>query len=119
MVFLAVFVLASIGMNVLAAQGLKHRRNAMLIYFNAALTCTGFPFGALLGGLTFEGTSRPIAIAGRSASMKYCNRSGGANPLFDWGSRVGANHQAITSSCLLYTSPSPRDRTRSRMPSSA
>ena len=26
---------------------------------------------------------------------------------------------AINSSCLLYTSPSPRDRTRSRMPSSA
>ena len=25
----------------------------------------------------------------------------------------------ITSGCLLYTSPSPRDRTRSRMPSSA
>ena len=26
---------------------------------------------------------------------------------------------AINSTCLLYTSPSPRDRTRSRMPSSA
>ena len=26
---------------------------------------------------------------------------------------------AISSHCLLYTSPSPRDRTRSRMPSSA
>ena len=26
---------------------------------------------------------------------------------------------ALTSACLLYTSPSPRDRTRSRMPSSA
>ena len=25
----------------------------------------------------------------------------------------------ITATCLLYTSPSPRDRTRSRMPSSA
>ena len=25
----------------------------------------------------------------------------------------------LTSTCLLYTSPSPRDRTRSRMPSSA
>ena len=25
----------------------------------------------------------------------------------------------ITNNCLLYTSPSPRDRTRSRMPSSA
>ena len=27
--------------------------------------------------------------------------------------------QAMNNSCLLYTSPSPRDRTRSRMPSSA
>ena len=27
--------------------------------------------------------------------------------------------QAAINSCLLYTSPSPRDRTRSRMPSSA
>ena len=26
---------------------------------------------------------------------------------------------AYTTTCLLYTSPSPRDRTRSRMPSSA
>ena len=29
------------------------------------------------------------------------------------------NRCEITGSCLLYTSPSPRDRTRSRMPSSA
>ena len=29
------------------------------------------------------------------------------------------NETAITMACLLYTSPSPRDRTRSRMPSSA
>ena len=28
-------------------------------------------------------------------------------------------HFAETQRCLLYTSPSPRDRTRSRMPSSA
>ena len=28
-------------------------------------------------------------------------------------------HSARVESCLLYTSPSPRDRTRSRMPSSA
>ena len=27
--------------------------------------------------------------------------------------------QALITDCLLYTSPSPRDRTRSRMPSSA
>ena len=30
-----------------------------------------------------------------------------------------ANPIAAKSTCLLYTSPSPRDRTRSRMPSSA
>ena len=30
-----------------------------------------------------------------------------------------ARHQDQTHPCLLYTSPSPRDRTRSRMPSSA
>ena len=32
--------------------------------------------------------------------------------------RLG-NQYSISGSCLLYTSPSPRDRTRSRMPSSA
>ena len=29
------------------------------------------------------------------------------------------NHVSLFYDCLLYTSPSPRDRTRSRMPSSA
>ena len=32
---------------------------------------------------------------------------------------VDQSHRAHHKSCLLYTSPSPRDRTRSRMPSSA
>ena len=32
---------------------------------------------------------------------------------------VGKTTIARTLACLLYTSPSPRDRTRSRMPSSA
>ena len=31
----------------------------------------------------------------------------------------GMNTLNISTACLLYTSPSPRDRTRSRMPSSA
>ena len=41
---------------------------------------------------------------------------------FSEGARVALEqtHQAMdTYFCLLYTSPSPRDRTRSRMPSSA
>ena len=32
---------------------------------------------------------------------------------------IGYNGSALHGFCLLYTSPSPRDRTRSRMPSSA
>ena len=31
----------------------------------------------------------------------------------------GRSTRSLTVTCLLYTSPSPRDRTRSRMPSSA
>ena len=51
------------------------------------------------------------------------------NPLYNWlsvdidaGTVAGGGNQPIQvcyNSCLLYTSPSPRDRTRSRMPSSA
>ena len=34
-------------------------------------------------------------------------------------SRADSRHRGTVEACLLYTSPSPRDRTRSRMPSSA
>ena len=45
-------------------------------------------------------------------------------PIYDIPSRVKITGQQLTDdllaqACLLYTSPSPRDRTRSRMPSSA
>ena len=38
---------------------------------------------------------------------------------FDNGTLLGGAAGAGLGGCLLYTSPSPRDRTRSRMPSSA
>ena len=37
----------------------------------------------------------------------------------DFAESIAANAVHGSDSCLLYTSPSPRDRTRSRMPSSA
>ena len=41
----------------------------------------------------------------------------------EYASRIGVEVsqviEEVVSGCLLYTSPSPRDRTRSRMPSSA
>ena len=39
--------------------------------------------------------------------------------LKDTPRRIADAYTEIFSGCLLYTSPSPRDRTRSRMPSSA
>ena len=42
---------------------------------------------------------------------------GGQMPLYRRLPKRGFN--PISRTCLLYTSPSPRDRTRSRMPSSA
>ena len=39
---------------------------------------------------------------------------GDAGPIFAF-----LGHTDVVPTCLLYTSPSPRDRTRSRMPSSA
>ena len=38
--------------------------------------------------------------------------------VFAYGKKLETS-QVLNKSCLLYTSPSPRDRTRSRMPSSA
>ena len=48
-----------------------------------------------------------LSLDGKTAIVTGCGSEGEG-----WG-----NGRAIT--CLLYTSPSPRDRTRSRMPSSA
>ena len=47
--------------------------------------------------------------------------SGGnfANQFFCYNLTAHETNPSIDSACLLYTSPSPRDRTRSRMPSSA
>ena len=49
-------------------------------------------------------------ILSESFSQAYLNSS-----VDEWATRV----RIIDNNCLLYTSPSPRDRTRSRMPSSA
>ena len=42
-----------------------------------------------------------------------------ANPLLGTSTTTGSATSAPNTPCLLYTSPSPRDRQKSRMPSSA
>ena len=68
-------------------------------------------------------TSRYFPETGHTVSgnfLRYWNGFGGLAsfgfPISDVFTRDGVQMQYF---CLLYTSPSPRDRTRSRMPSSA
>ena len=66
-----------------------------------------------LGDMIVHGVPRTLTSG--DASL-YQALYGGRNPLFC--ARPVAEAIGLKD-CLLYTSPSPRDRTRSRMPSSA
>ena len=61
--------------------------------------------------------TRDIAIVDnfKDISVNFVTGSGAAKILKKLDHKV----QDVYNPCLLYTSPSPRDRTRSRMPSSA
>ena len=54
----------------------------------------------------------------RQTGISYGSISSTGNSVTSWknGNNTDDN---LSNACLLYTSPSPRDRTRSRMPSSA
>ena len=60
---------------------------------------------------------RPKRVPAGGRLVEVAGRLGGAIALwYGTGRRRGGSE---STACLLYTSPSPRDRTRSRMPSSA
>ena len=67
------------------------------------------------GRILFVGTKRAardaIKNAANNCNMPYVNRR--------WPGGMMTNFKTVKQSCLLYTSPSPRDRQKSRMPSSA
>ena len=60
-------------------------------------------------------TERILFYTGRTHKMGEVHEGAA---VMDWMEQEQERGITITS-CLLYTSPSPRDRTRSRMPSSA
>ena len=58
-----------------------------------------------------EAVKRKVKFEARLYGYTITTENFGTFEMFSWMGDVKA--------CLLYTSPSPRDRTRSRMPSSA
>ena len=66
-----------------------------------------------------------VEFQGHSKALFHCTAEGGHQLAYavaadiDAARRVNLSEQALAVSCLLYTSPSPRDRQKSRMPSSA
>ena len=72
-------------------------------------------------GLSLLGIHEILAITGDPSKIGHLP---GATNVYDVNSKGLTElalkfNKGINTDCLLYTSPSPRDRTRSRMPSSA
>ena len=84
-------------------------------------TGAGQPIGVWATGGSLNTARRQLAGAGlQGAALAF----GGVNPSATQAVTESYNGSSWTevndlNTCLLYTSPSPRDRTRSRMPSSA
>ena len=78
----------------------------------------------LQGGVTVDSDGGIHMRGGRTSEVSYMVDGVPMSDLYDGGIGVQIENDNIQelqviSGCLLYTSPSPRDRTRSRMPSSA
>ena len=76
----------------------------------------GMALNISLGGMLLQ---LPVKLAPEGKFDIIFNLPGDTKPLSLVGRVVWRNEASQKYGCLLYTSPSPRDRTRSRMPSSA
>ena len=61
----------------------------------------------------------PSIVPSADAGLMWCMSRWTDGALFDLSVKIVLGSAGDALPCLLYTSPSPRDRTRSRMPSSA
>ena len=75
-------------------------------------------FTTIVGNPGAGGAGQGTNVTGAYKLALYTFNSN--TPPFDVNSTIfSAVATEVNNTCLLYTSPSPRDRTRSRMPSSA
>ena len=81
----------------------------------------GREVGLGLSDTVLDGDPAPPPKKGHSLQFSahvYCGQTAKCIRL-PLGTEIGLSAQATLCNCLLYTSPSPRDRQKSRMPSSA
>ena len=97
------------------------KMGSLLILSTCCLTSCNFldvvpPEQAGLG----DAVKKPESTLGFLYSC-YAGIKGSSNPITYTGMEAASTDEFVFPElcCLLYTSPSPRDRTRSRMPSSA
>ena len=102
---------------------IKRETLAALLIVLLGVPSIGFFARAMADGAVRAEQAPIQAVLGQEAYRSL--RAGETTPLHYLGNNLTAPDFALpdkdgnTWSCLLYTSPSPRDRTRSRMPSSA
>src|SRR5664280_3780587 len=97
------------------AEGLPQRHGKRAVLVDGRLPFVLKASGSethLTNGLDPEPRARRIANVPRPETLARWLRDATADP-------AARTWRAKVRTCLLYTSPSPRDRTRSRMPSSA
>ena len=83
------------------------RKRLLSVLLGAAMTVTA------MGGVTVMAAENEEPLPGGGSNIIYVITPSVSNPAFKTEADVA------TKTCLLYTSPSPRDGLLSRMPSSA
>ena len=78
-----------------------------------------FPIIRVFGTIGWIAAGLALSFIEFDKSIEMFNMAAGAAVMLGVFSFTLPNTPPNTDNCLLYTSPSPRDRTRSRMPSSA
>ena len=125
----AVAILALLAGAAAADAQVRFRAETTVVYLDVVVRdAAGRPVTDLEVGdfeVLEDGVVQPLvwfdrSNAGNAAAGRSADAARRASPAFASNADMSQGPpQSIFAICLLYTSPSPRDRTRSRMPSSA